>query len=101
MLRRILGILGRLLITAAALVFAYEIYLALDRGTYHIVTPGDVWTHLSPDSLFVMPARHPKLWDNFLEPAVRLPLWLLLLLPGVLLEYLHYVRHARLPPPTP
>ncbi|HYB56471.1 MAG TPA: hypothetical protein VEK12_09895 [Alphaproteobacteria bacterium] len=99
MLRRILGIIGRTLIVAAVLILAYEVYRALERGSYTVVTANEVWSRFSPDSLFVMPARHPKLWENFLEPLVRVPLWLLLLLPGLLLEYLHYVRHTRLRPP--
>jgi hypothetical protein len=99
MLRRILGIIGRILILAAVLVFAYEVYRALERGSYAVVTASEVWSRFSPDSLYVMPARHPKLWDNILEPLVRVPLWLLLLLPGLLLEYFHYVRHTRLRPP--
>ncbi len=99
MLRRILGIIGRTLIVAAVLILAYEVYRALERGSYTVVTANEVWSRFSPDSLFVMPARHPKLWENILEPLVRVPLWLLLLLPGLLLEYLHYVRHTRLRPP--
>jgi hypothetical protein len=97
---RTLGIIGRLLLLAAVLVVGYEVYRALDRGSYDVITPSELWSRLSPDSLDVVHARHPTLWDNFLDPIIRLPLWLLLLLPGLFLEYRHYVRQARLPPPT-
>ena len=97
---RILGIIGRLLLLAAVLVFAYEAYRALDRGSYEVITPSELWSRLSPDSFDIFHARHPTLWDNFVDPIIRLPLWLLLVLPGLLLEYLHHLRQARLLPPA-
>jgi len=92
---RILGIAGKLLMVAALAAGAAEVYGALERGAYHVVSLGELWLELSPKSLGLL-ASHlpPLLWTGVFDPLLRLPLWLLLGAPGVLLEYLHDAQRA-------
>jgi len=95
---RILGIIGRLLILSALVAGAVEVYCAFDRSAYHVITASELILRLSPRSLALLQyTLPPALWDNVLEPLLRFPVWLLLGAPGVLLEYLHDIQHARSP----
>ena len=99
-LRRILGILGWVLILAALFVAADETYRWLDLGSYHIIATGELWFRLSPGSLNLVQAivqRHilPALWDDLLRPFLLLPAWLVLGLPGLLIVVLRRKRRRR------
>ncbi|HUI16539.1 MAG TPA: hypothetical protein VL244_02665 [Alphaproteobacteria bacterium] len=96
MRRRILGIIGRLLILAALVAGAAEVYGSFDRSAYHVVTASELLLRLSPGSLaFLQLNLPPELWETVLQPLLRLPAWLLLGGPGALMEYLHDTPHAR------
>jgi hypothetical protein len=92
----ILGIIGRFLILAALVAATAEVYGSFDRSAYHAVAAGELLLHLSPGSLFFLQSNLPSaLWENLLQPVLRLPVWLLLGAPGALMEYLHDTRDAR------
>jgi len=99
-LRRILGILGWVLILSALLVAADETYRWLDEGSYRIIATGKLWYDLSPSSLNLVQAvvqRHilPALWDDLVRPLLLLPAWLVLGLSGLLIVVLRRKRRRR------
>ena len=98
--RRFLRLLGWLLILAALLVAAGEVYRWLDKGSYHITAAGELWQDLSPGSLdftqaAVVDHLSPALWDYLLHPLLLAPAWLLLGLPGLLILLLRRKRRRR------
>ena len=101
MRRLSLGIIGRLLILAALVAGAAEVYGSFDRSAYHVVTASELLLRLSPGSLAFLQLNLPsELWETVLQPLLRLPAWLLLGAPGVFLEYFHDMRAARPHRPT-
>ncbi|MFI4987473.1 MAG: hypothetical protein ACHQF3_08520 [Alphaproteobacteria bacterium] len=99
-MRRIVAIIGWLLILGAVLVFLGETYEWLDTGDYHVTATGELWFHLSPGSLNLLQAgvqRHitPLLWDDLLRPFLLLPAWLVLGVPGIAILVLRRRRHRR------
>ena len=74
MRRRSLGIIGRLLILAALVAGAAEVYGSFDRSAYHVVTASELLLRLSPGSLAFLQLDLPsELWETVLQPLLRLP----------------------------
>lgn len=93
-------LLGFLLLTAAALAGGAEIVRSLEAGTWTPLAAGQAWFRFDPGSLNLVQAvtqRHllPELWDPVAVAILQGPLWLVLLVPGLLLWLAFRPRSSR------
>jgi len=90
----LIGLIGKLLLALAFLAAAAEAYVHILPGgpTALLVPMAELWAILSPDSLrastdWLWDSLQPWVWDPLLAGILKLPLWLALGLPGVLLVW--------------
>ena len=91
--RRMLFWLGLLLLAMGLVAFGYEVFVAINSGSYRMIAAGELWFRLHAYSLNLSQAviqryLHPSLWDPLLISALQWPTWALLGIPGVLLAVL-------------
>ncbi len=94
-------VLGWLLIIAAMVTAARDIFNYVDTDTYQPIATGKLWFDLHSTSLghlqtIVQRYIYPGLWDNVVVPILLWPAWPVFLVPGILLAILCRKRRRRL-----
>jgi hypothetical protein len=82
--------LGWLLVALALLDLGYELWPAIQSGSYRLIPAGELWYRLDAGSLNLVQAvvqrhLHPLLWQPVLTSVLQWPAWSLLGGPGVAL----------------
>jgi hypothetical protein len=82
--------LGWLLVALALLDLGYELWPAIQSGTYRVIPLGELWYCLDAGSLNLVQAvvqrhLHPLLWQPVLTSVLQWPAWSLLGGPGLAL----------------
>lgn len=88
--KRVLRWLGAGLLVLALAAFGYELWLALQTGSYRMLAAGELWYALDRGSLNLTQAvvqRYllPALWDPVIVTVLLWPAWALLGAPGAAL----------------
>jgi hypothetical protein len=96
----VLRVIGWLLLVAALLVLGWDIFFCIHDGRIAFQSAGAAWYRVSPGSMNLIQAvieRHiwKTLWNPVIETVLRLPLWLVLGIPGLLLAFLARTRKRR------
>ena len=96
----VLRVIGWLLIVAALLALGWDIFFWIHDGRFAFQPAGAAWYRVLPGSMNFIQAvieRHiwKTLWDPVIESVLRLPLWLVLGIPGLLLALVARTRKRR------
>jgi len=83
-------LLGWTFTLAAVAVGVWDIQKWLETGRWNLITAGELWFTLAPESLniaqaFVQRYLFPELWDAVMQTALLWPAVAVLLVPGILL----------------
>lgn len=82
-------VLGWILVLAALGAIGYEVFMAVDTGSYRMIALGQIWYEHHPHSLNTAQAgiqRYvaPWLWEPGIVTILRWPGWLVFGVPGIL-----------------
>ncbi len=96
----VLRVIGWLLIVAALLALGWDIFFWIHDGHFGFQPAGAAWYRVSPGSMNLIQAlieNHiwKTLWNPVIETVLRLPLWLVLGIPGLLLAFIARTRKRR------
>ena len=97
---RVLRVIGWLLLVAALLALAWDVFNWIHQGHWLATLTGKAWYQVSPGSLNLMQAvieRHvwKTLWDPIILSVLLQPIWLVLAVPGLLLVVFARPRRRR------
>jgi hypothetical protein len=96
----VLRVIGWLLIVAALLALGWDLFFWIHDGQFGFRAAGAAWYRVSPGSMNRIQAlieNHiwKTLWNPVIETVLRLPLWLVLGIPGLLLALVARARKRR------
>ena len=96
----VLRVIGWLLIVAALLALGRDIFFCIHDGRLTYLSAGAAWYSVSPGSMNLIQAlieNHiwKALWNPMMEAVLRLPIWLVLGIPGLLLAFIARTRKRR------
>ncbi|HEY2890875.1 MAG TPA: hypothetical protein VGJ31_09620 [Dongiaceae bacterium] len=96
----VLRVIGWLLIVAALLALGWDLFFWIHSGQFEFQSAEAAWHGVSPGSMDRIQAlieNHlwKTLWNPVIETVLRLPLWLVLGIPGLLLAFLARTRRRR------
>jgi ABC-type sugar transport system permease subunit len=96
----VLRVIGWLLIVAALLALGWDIFFCIHDWHFGFQPAGAAWYRVWPSSMIRIQAlieNHiwKTLWNPVIETVLRLPLWLVLGIPGLLLAFLARTRRRR------